>query len=393
MRANLEALQGTLGVPLYLVGGMVRDTLMGREPKDWDLTCAMNPYTMMEKIQASGLHVIPTGIQHGTITIPFPEGNVEITSHRSDGDYLDGRRPSEVILENVTLEEDLSRRDFTMNSIAMDLQGNLVDPFGGQEDIKNKTIRAVGEPLKRFHEDGLRPMRALRFMSQLGFTIEEETLNAIPLSLPVFKKVAQERILVEFNKLLSGVKPMEALKMMTSTGLLAVWLPETLRGRKTQAGCVGDCSTLLSRQVTFFRSIRMQGNLESILQRCKFSSKDISDILVLSELDRPLEHNPYHLRKVASRLKDKGVAMEDWLALPYHACFRPCMEKALQDNPPLLISDLCFGGRDLMEMFPEKKPGPWMSQILKDLLEMMLQDPSKNQPTMELTDWIWKTYA
>lgn len=380
MQAHLEALEAALGVPVYLVGGMVRDTLLGRTPKDWDVTCALKPEDILERLQS--FHVIPTGIKFGTVSVIFPEGVVEVTAHRSEGGYEDGRRPSEVSF-GVSLEEDLSRRDFTINSMAMDLKGNLVDPFGGRKDLEAKKIRAVGNPLDRFTEDGLRPMRACRFMSQLGFDIDSKTAQAIPLTLSVFSQVAAERVLVEFTKLLKGPRPNQALRLMTLTGLMATWIPESLEARSYRFGEIEDCPTLLSRQVVFFRPYYEQKSLESILLRSKFASKDISKILRLSELDQPAEFGAekkvqHNLRKVLQRLQEKDVDPADWLGLPYHSSMESRMNKVLAQNYPLHLKDLALKGEDLLGLFPETKQGPWMASLLKKLMEKVLEDPTLN---------------
>lgn len=187
----------------------------------------------MRRAKAARLKVIPTGIQHGTVTVLVDHLPIEITTYRGDGPYLDGRRPAHVTL-GVALEEDLARRDFTVNAMALPLQhatspdwrAHLVDPFDGQRDLEAKVLRAVGDPLKRFAEDGLRPLRACRFASQLGFEVEPATLAAIPKRLEVARKVSVERVFVELDKLLRGNHPARGLRLLERTGLLDLWLPE-----------------------------------------------------------------------------------------------------------------------------------------------------------------------
>jgi tRNA nucleotidyltransferase (CCA-adding enzyme) len=174
------------------VGGGVRDMLLGRAPADFDLATDARPEKVLEIFGRS--FAIPTGLQHGTVTVltgsdPATRRSVEVTTFRGEGAYLDGRRPSSVTYVS-TLDEDLSRRDFTMNAIALEpVTGAIADPFGGRADLARKLIRAVGDPLARFREDGLRPMRAVRQAAQLGFDIEPATQGAIGLALDVFAKV------------------------------------------------------------------------------------------------------------------------------------------------------------------------------------------------------------
>ena len=155
------------GYKAYLVGGAVRDMLMGKEPHDWDVTTDATP----EQVMSIFRKVIPTGIAHGTVTVHFMKNEIEVTTFRTESDYSDGRHPDKVEYTG-NIEEDLSRRDFTINAIASYLgDGTITDPFHGRDDIKRKVIRTVGNPLERFSEDGLRPVRAVRFSAQLGFEI------------------------------------------------------------------------------------------------------------------------------------------------------------------------------------------------------------------------------
>jgi putative nucleotidyltransferase with HDIG domain len=170
--------------------------------------------------------VIPTGIKHGTVTVHFKGLGMEVTTFRSESGYSDGRRPDSVEF-GVSIEADLSRRDFTMNAAAWRLpSGPLIDPFDGKGDIKRRFIRTVGRPEERFSEDGLRPIRALRFASQLGFTVDEALLAAIPEAVPFTAKVASERIRDELDRIIASDKPSTALLLMEKTGLLELLIPE-----------------------------------------------------------------------------------------------------------------------------------------------------------------------
>jgi tRNA nucleotidyltransferase (CCA-adding enzyme) len=214
---------------VYLVGGAVRDLLRGKKAKDWDLATDALPEEVIALFhRKKGLNsfVVPTGIKHGTVTVHFKGLSMEVTTFRSESGYSDGRRPDKVEFGD-SIEVDLSRRDFTMNAAAYRLpSGPLVDPFDGKKDIKKRLIRSVGKPEERFSEDGLRPVRALRFASQLDFTLDEELLAAISGAIPFTAKVAPERIRDEIDKILATDRPSTSLLLMEKTGLLGLLIPE-----------------------------------------------------------------------------------------------------------------------------------------------------------------------
>ena len=195
------------GYEALFAGGCVRDAVMQKlnmtVPASGDIDVTTNALPEETKRVFDEYKVIETGIKHGTVTVVLPEGNVEITTYRSDGSYSDSRHPDNVRFV-TSLEEDLARRDFTINAMACDADGNISDPFGGQQDIKNRTIRAVGCAETRFAEDALRIMRALRFAAVLGFEIEEETSRALCAQKQLLRNISAERVFTEFRKLLSG---------------------------------------------------------------------------------------------------------------------------------------------------------------------------------------------
>lgn len=238
----------TAGFEAYAVGGCVRDMLLGKEPKDWDVTTSANP----EEIQK----VFPNSFYtntFGTVTVRFPKEKIEeieVTTYRIDADYNDQRHPDSVTFTK-SIREDLARRDFTINAMALSphplplpeqergttpndivtIDGmTIIDPFGGLKDLHTKTIRAVGNPSERFAEDALRLMRAIRFSAQLGFEIEEYTLKAITEYAPAIEAVSHERIRDEFNKIIMSRHPEPALNLLQKTGLLAFILPEVEEG-------------------------------------------------------------------------------------------------------------------------------------------------------------------
>lgn len=202
------------GYAAYPVGGCVRDLLLGREPGDVDLCTAAHPETVMSLFAKA----IPTGLPHGTVTIPTETGSVEITTFRREGGYADIRHPDSVTFD-AGLLEDLSRRDFTVNAMALSPDGTVIDPFGGREDLERGMVRCVGEPDRRFSEDALRMLRGVRFCAQLGFTMEEETAAALRRNASLTARVSRERIRVELEKTLLSPRP-ELAGEMVRAGLL-----------------------------------------------------------------------------------------------------------------------------------------------------------------------------
>jgi putative nucleotidyltransferase with HDIG domain len=219
---------------LYLVGGAVRDMVMGKKIHDWDLATDALPEEVTSIVKAAGGKVFPTGIKHGTVTVLYKKQITEITTFRTESDYSDGRRPDKVFYAGK-IEEDLSRRDFTMNAIALRLpREKIIDPFDGVKDIKAKIIRCVGDASKRFSEDGLRPMRAIRFACQLKFKIDKNTLDAIQGSLETCVKVSWERVRDEIDKMLDTSNPSTGFLLMEKTGLLELFLNELFMCRSIE---------------------------------------------------------------------------------------------------------------------------------------------------------------
>ena len=224
---------------VYLVGGAVRDLCRGKKPQDWDLATNAPPEEVISLFRQARCQVIPTGIKHGTVTAFYKRRALEITTFRTESTYSDGRHPDQVAFA-ATIDEDLSRRDFTMNAIALRLpKGALVDPFGGTADIKKRLIRCVGNPGERFAEDGLRPLRAIRFAATLDFAIDGATLAAIRPALGAAAKVSPERVRDELDKILGAggngsagaaaaisSGPSAAFRLMEQTGLLELFFPE-----------------------------------------------------------------------------------------------------------------------------------------------------------------------
>jgi tRNA nucleotidyltransferase (CCA-adding enzyme) len=431
--APLLRLKEALGpdAELVVVGGAVRDELLGRTHSDWDLATRLLPQAVMTRARAAGLKVIPTGLQHGTVTVLLEGRPVEVTTFRSDGDYLDGRHPESVRL-GVTLAEDLSRRDFTINAMALPVGGgDLVDPFGGRADLAARLIRAVGDPLQRFAEDGLRPLRACRFAAQLGFEVEAATLAAIPLRLDIARKVSVERVFTELDKLLQGTEPGRGLTLLAECGLLDLWLPElrpmlgcgqnrhhqhdvwthTLKvvrcappdpGLRWAAllhdvGKPGTRSIGPDGEAHFLgheaRSLDLAGN---ILERLKASHALRDDVLAL------IRHHGTHpseawsdaaCRRFLKRLAEDGLDLSRWATFQradHQGKGREVEAREQEygqrlarlvalaaDAPPLTVRDLALDGAALMRL-AGRPGGPWLGELQRQLLEAVLEAPELN---------------
>ena len=221
------ALLNDAGYEAYVVGGAVRDIVMGKEPHDFDVTTSATPDEVIAVMDKAGVRHIPTGLKHGTVTVLPGKDNVteqvEITTFRVDGSYSDMRHPDKVDFTR-SIEEDVKRRDFTINSMYLDREGNITDITGGTEDIRSGLIRAVGDPGRRFTEDALRIMRGLRFAAQTGFTIEQETMDAMVSNAGLLNNIAGERIAAELDRLVTA--PFASQIIRDSVPVLKVIIPE-----------------------------------------------------------------------------------------------------------------------------------------------------------------------
>jgi tRNA nucleotidyltransferase/poly(A) polymerase len=413
------------GKQVFLVGGAVRDILRGKKAHDWDLATDARP----EEVIALFKKVIPTGIKHGTVTILYKGHSLETTTFRTESDYADGRRPGKVEYA-AAIEEDLSRRDFTMNAMALELPGGrLVDPFGGAEDINRRIIRCVGRAEERFSEDGLRPLRAVRFAAQLGFTLDEAALSAVPGALHTTAKVSPERIRDELDKIIASPKPSAAFLPMEKTGLLSLLLPDlaACRGVEqkgyhrfdvldhsllacdyaaaqgfpphvTLAALFHDIGKPSVRKLkdgvwTFYNHEKESARLTGkILKAYRCPNAAISSVVHLIEehmffyedtwtdaavrrfIIRAGEENLndlYALRR-ADAFGTTGTAPSPSLLLP----LMNRVEAVLAQSRVFSLKDLAVSGKDLMPL--GVKPGPGMGIILNELLETVVDDPSLN---------------
>ena len=366
---------------LYLVGGAVRDFLLGRKNDDYDLTTSATP----DEVKSMFRRTIDTGIKHGTVTVIYKGEHYEITTFRTEGDYTDSRHPDSVTFVR-SLEEDLKRRDFTINALAVDiLTGSVIDMHGGIEDLENRTIRAIGEPEERFHEDALRMMRACRFSSKLGFTIEEKTLSAIKDLHPAIRKVSVERIKEEMDKLLLSRCPVQGLGYLEETGLLGEIIPG-LNLTDTILDAVEKAQKEklpLSAFYAILFSDMDEEKVSGILSRLRSSNSEKEDVCHIVRTWKYDEgkNTPYDARifihdngkKIlpslfAVRKSLRAFTQED-------EKFIAAVENEIGRNSPVEIKDLAVRGTDLRGIVP---PGPEVGKALSYLLEKVIEKPEYN---------------
>ena len=378
----LEVIKGLQagGFRAFLVGGCVRDMLREQPPKDFDVASSALPGDVQKLFKK----VIPTGIEHGTVTVVLRGEHVEVTTFRAEADYVDGRRPSKVEFHE-DIEADLGRRDFTMNAIAWDpISGQKVDPFGGELDLNRHLVRCVRDAIERFSEDGLRPLRAVRFATVLDFTLEPATEAAIPKTLAVFRKVAQERVHQEFVKLLVAPSATRGLQLLASTGLFAEFLPEAAPGEFEAVGRA-------PRDEVIRMALLLLGQKQprEAMLRLKFPNKIAEDTaaLVLRSTLPPMTATDAELRRWLAKLEASRAAPLFALhqargSLPEG--LRARVEAILATNPPLTTRQLALDGKAIMAALGTG-PSPAIGHATRHLLELVLDDPSRNTPEGLLT--------
>ncbi|MBU8879074.1 CCA tRNA nucleotidyltransferase [Bacillus sp. FJAT-29790] len=353
------------GYEAYFVGGSVRDCLLGEEIADVDIATSATP----QEIKAIFPKTVDVGIEHGTIVVLFNGTPYEVTTFRTESEYMDFRRPSEVQFIR-SLREDLQRRDFTMNAIAMDKTGRFTDPFHGRQSIKEKIIKTVGKPEDRFNEDALRMMRAVRFYSQLGFEIETQTWDALVSSGYLLEKIAVERKLIEFEKLLMGKNRINALQSLADTGLYK-FLPGMapyLDGlhRSVQFNC---CQLTVVEMWVFLIHVfgLERSEVEPFLKEWKLPIKKIKKIIsILIGLDFRLKAD-----WTASALFQAGIETAKGTERLYNVLQNQNANHELNHVSAMFEflpikqrSELQVTGTDLQEWF-QMKPGPWIREKLE----------------------------
>ena len=404
------------GFEAYLVGGAVRDLLLGNEPEDWDVATDASP----EDLKAIFDHVVPTGLKHGTVSVIMGGKMVEVTRFRGG----EGCRSD--------IREDLRHRDFTINAIAYDpFEKKVIDPWDGIKDLRKGIVRAVEDPGKRFEEDPLRVLRALRLSASLGFSIDEKTYRTIPEFAPSLKMVSVERIREEFLKILDTEKPSRPIDKARESGILIMILPELLEGYKmTQnrhhrydvywhslktsdyicansylrwVGLLHDIGKPRTRKLVngvchFYGHAKESAKLAvTIMKRWRFSNGETEKTAKL--IENHMLHNfkswkPATFRRLIIRVGKENV--DDLLHLwkadrlahgtepddKIEKDFRLLREKIYHfcaTFDVLSVKDLSLGGKEVMEILGVK-PGPVVGQVLRRLLEEVIKDPAKNNP-------------
>ncbi|MBR5336764.1 MAG: CCA tRNA nucleotidyltransferase [Lachnospiraceae bacterium] len=417
------------GFEAFAVGGCVRDSILGRTPEDWDITTSARP----EDVKAIYRRTIDTGIEHGTVKVMMGDEGYEVTTYRIDGEYSDMRHPDRVEF-TVSLEEDLSRRDFTINAMAYNESRGLVDLFGGMEDLRSGVIRCVGESGERFNEDALRMFRAVRFAAQLDFSIDKDTAEAIRELSGNLKNISAERIQTELVKLITSSHP-ERIRDCYEMGITAAVLPEfdvmmkTPQNHMHHMYDVGEHTIKVMENVLPSKVMRLTALLHDvgkpatgtvdeegythfkghpnvgaemaagILRRLKFDNDSIHKVKTLIKWHdvRP-DATEKNIRRLLSKvgedlfpllldikygdiLGQSDYMREEKLAIL--SDYRRCFEKIISEKQCFTIKDLAVDGHDLMDAgIPA---GVEIGEKLKSLLEIVLEDPARNKKDVLLS--------
>ncbi len=422
---NVKCIIHTLeeaGFEGYAVGGCVRDTLLGKIPDDWDITTNASPLQVKELFKRT----IDTGIQHGTVTVLLDKETYEVTTYRIDGEYEDSRHPKEVTFTS-NLTEDLKRRDFTINAMAYNDKSQIVDAFGGMQDLQDKVIRCVGDPRERFSEDALRMMRAVRFSGQLGYSIEEKTGQAVAELAPSLSRISAERICTELIKLMLSPHP-DYLRKAYELGMTKVFLPEFDAAMQTKQNNPHHCYSAgehILHSLTYVR--------EDKLLRLAMLFHDLGKAVTKTVDENGIDHFYGHVEKSAEiadkRMKSlrfdndtrqkvvRLVKYHDLKIEPTKKAVRRAIVKVgedlferllevkhadflsqsmykreekeeglrqiteiyhqiLEEKECICLKDLAVNGSDLIAV--GMKPGRQIGDTLKQLFDLVLEDPSCN---------------
>jgi len=425
--AVLEALEEA-GFEAWVVGGFVRDALMGRDADDVDITTNALWTQSKEVFEKAGFATFETGVKHGTLTVSVQHHPIEVTTFRNDGTYTDGRHPDNVTFV-TNVNEDLARRDFTVNAMAYHPQRGLCDPFGGLHDIISRTIRTVGNPNERFAEDSLRILRAVRFQSQLGFSLDPDTANAMENLAPALQNVAVERQMREWEKMLCGAHVHDAI--MDNTTVLGVTIPEILPmvgfEHRSRYHCYDVLehtayvvqyvrATPLLRWAALFHDIgkpemfaideqgkgHFKGHAifsrkisEQFMKRWKMSPKLIHEVLLLvQQHDDRISPNPKAIKRRMAKLDNDPELFKALCELKradakaHHPNYRQqrvdlsyelesCLGKILEEQQAFQLRDLAISGKDVIDC--GVTPGPEVGKILKRTLDAVICEKIPNE--------------
>lgn len=358
------------GEQVYIVGGCVRDSLLGLEPHDYDMAVSCPPERTLQIL--SEFRTIATGLKHGTVTAISDGNPIELTTFRTEGSYTDSRHPDSVSFTR-SIEDDLARRDFTVNAMAYNPEIGLVDLFGGIDDLKKRIIRAVGIPDERFSEDALRIMRAFRFSAQLGFSIDEETLSGALSTAAGLENIARERIGSEFIRLLCSNFPASPLELMKKSGLLEY----ACRGYAVSDNVISHLADMPSVDVArlgFFLCEADQALARDILNGLKTSNRQKTGALCIakeSSVKIETALDAAHLRTAAG---DNAIYAAHASVLLGNS-ENKAIELVKRSDAPVRVGDLKIGGSELISLGFR---GRAIGEELEILLEMAMQEPALN---------------
>ena len=419
------------GYEAYAVGGCVRDSILARQPEDWDITTSARP----QEIKRIFRRTVDTGIEHGTVTVLVGKDSFEVTTYRVDGEYEDNRHPKEVRFTNK-LEEDLRRRDFTINAMAYNDEVRLVDVFGGMQDLNHHLIRCVGDPRERFSEDALRILRAVRFSAQLDFPVEPETAAAVREMAPSLRNISAERIQAELVKLLVSPNP-ERIRDAYELGITKVILPEWDAMEGVAQNTPHHKYTVAEHTVRALKNVKQDKVLRltmlfhdmgkprakttdengrdhfkghalisekiagKVLRRLKFDNETIRKVTrLVCYHDYRMEATPKNVRRAMNRIGVElfpyylAVRLADVKAQsPYRrrekieniVAVRELYRKALLEDECVTLRQLAVSGRELMDL--GMKPGRELGSMLSELLEYVIDDPARNRKDI-LCDYV-----
>lgn len=359
------------GHKAYAVGGCIRDAIMGKAPNDWDMTTDCSPEKMLEIFEAEGIRTIPTGLKHGTVSVLLGQEIYECTTFRIDGSYTDSRHPDKVTFtRDVT--EDLRRRDFTVNAMAGDPlspSGEIVDVFGGQDDLQNKVIRAVGDPETRFTEDALRILRAIRFATVLNFEIDGETKDAAVKLGYRLGDISAERKSVELQKILMSDHADRGVALLLETDLAKYIHPDIMLPRVTLASLPKSFSTRLA---ALFGKIPDLGCMKLSGEVTKQVRLLCDDMLFSDAVSK------YSKIDVIARclLSKYGNLAADAALLRNNSALAEAIIEERTKDPCVAIRDLAIGGNDLLSLGIEPK---MIGGIMLSLLISVIEEPSLNE--------------
>ncbi|ENH97321.1 CCA-adding enzyme [Gracilibacillus halophilus YIM-C55.5] len=372
------------GFQAYIVGGAVRDYLLGRPVEDIDIASSATPEDMMSIFEK----VIPVGIEHGTVIVRYESESFEVTTFRTESSYSDFRHPD--VVEYVgDIYTDLARRDYTINAIAMNQHFERIDPFEGEIDLKQATIRTVGPPNERFTEDPLRMMRGIRFVSQIGFHMNERTLHAIQKNAELLQYIAMERIAVEWEKLISGSYVKKAISQFLTSRLI-YYIPVFSEDdfiRQT----VESLEQPLDHLATFLAICHVKQPkipIQYWQKQWKLSNQTVNQVISLVRAVNNWEANK-SMNWIVYQLPDSLFNSFSLVLMTYQGIHVQSSKLAsVQEQLPIQTrNELKVNGNDLMNWFPNQPKGPWISQWLAYIEEAVVDGELSNDHT-EISEWI-----